>query len=111
MKFFIKYISSNPIVASHFPPITDCICNFLIIIIIRKTYGAFDFCAMAICAIEGTFSMKYDILGVLILKIVVSGIRDRGCSHPNHHHNLLGHVSGKYTLSLWVIWQHLDCKL
>ena len=52
---------------------------------------------MAICATEGTFSVKSDILGVLKFK-VVSGIRNRGFSHPNHHHNLLGHVSGKYTL-------------
>ena len=51
-------------------------------------------------ATDGTFSVKSDIfsLGVLMLEIV-SGIKNRGFSHPNHHHNLLGHVSVKYSLS------------
>ena len=41
--------------------------------------------------------------GVLLLEIV-SGKKNRGFSHPDHHHNLLGHVSRKnamvFTLSL-----------
>ncbi|CAN4079369.1 unnamed protein product [Withania somnifera] len=44
-------------------------------------------------ALEGKFSVKSDVFsfGVLVLEIV-SGIRTRGFSHPDHHHNLIGHV-------------------
>nr|POE76386.1 g-type lectin s-receptor-like serine/threonine-protein kinase [Quercus suber] len=44
-------------------------------------------------AIDGKFSVKSDVfsLGVLMLEIL-SGKKDRGFSHPDHHHNLLGHV-------------------
>ncbi|GAB4841299.1 hypothetical protein Ancab_039695 [Ancistrocladus abbreviatus] len=44
-------------------------------------------------AIDGLFSLKSDIFsfGVLVLEIV-SGKRNRGFSHPDHHHNLLGHA-------------------
>ncbi|KAM3253097.1 G-type lectin S-receptor-like serine/threonine-protein kinase isoform X2 [Capsicum annuum] len=43
-------------------------------------------------ALEGKFSVKSDVFsfGVLVLEIV-SGIRNRGFSHPDHHHNLIGH--------------------
>ncbi|KAL4619365.1 hypothetical protein ACB092_06G074000 [Castanea dentata] len=48
-------------------------------------------------AIDGKFSVKSDIfgLGVLILEIL-SGKKNRGFSHPDHHHNLLGHA--------WLLW-------
>ena len=43
--------------------------------------------------IDGLFSVKSDVFsfGVLMLEIV-SGKRNRGFNHPDHHHNLLGHV-------------------
>ncbi|KAL3344054.1 hypothetical protein AABB24_023474, partial [Solanum stoloniferum] len=42
---------------------------------------------------EGKFSVKSDVFsfGVVILEIL-SGTRNRGFIHPDHHHNLLGHV-------------------
>ena len=45
-------------------------------------------------AIDGKFSVKSDVfsLGVLLLEIT-SGKKNRGFVHPDHHHNLLGHVS------------------
>ncbi|PSR98078.1 G-type lectin S-receptor-like serine/threonine-protein kinase [Actinidia chinensis var. chinensis] len=48
-------------------------------------------------AIDGTFSVKSDVFsfGVLILEMI-SGKRNRGFSHPDHHHNLLGHA--------WLLW-------
>ncbi|XP_021287451.1 G-type lectin S-receptor-like serine/threonine-protein kinase At4g27290 [Herrania umbratica] len=44
-------------------------------------------------AIDGLYSIKSDVFsfGVLVLEIV-SGKRNRGFSHPDHHHNLLGHA-------------------
>ncbi|KAK4360175.1 hypothetical protein RND71_019127 [Anisodus tanguticus] len=44
-------------------------------------------------AAEGKFSVKSDVFsfGVLVLEIV-SGKRNRGFLHPEHNHNLLGHV-------------------
>ncbi|XP_059290560.1 G-type lectin S-receptor-like serine/threonine-protein kinase SD1-1 isoform X2 [Lycium ferocissimum] len=44
-------------------------------------------------AAEGKFSVKSDVFsfGVLVLEII-SGKRNRGFLHPDHHHNLLGHV-------------------
>ena len=47
-------------------------------------------------AIDGLYSIKSDVFsfGVLVLEIV-SGKRNRGFCHPDHHHNLLGHVSVK----------------
>ncbi|EOY12721.1 S-locus lectin protein kinase family protein, putative [Theobroma cacao] len=48
-------------------------------------------------AIDGVFSMKSDVFsfGVLVLEIV-SGKKNRGFSHPDHDHNLLGHA--------WRLW-------
>ncbi|XP_031276354.1 G-type lectin S-receptor-like serine/threonine-protein kinase At4g27290 [Pistacia vera] len=49
-------------------------------------------------AIDGVFSMKSDVFsfGVLVLEIV-SGKKNRGFSHPDHYHNLLGHA--------WILWK------
>ncbi|KAF2285913.1 hypothetical protein GH714_008915 [Hevea brasiliensis] len=48
-------------------------------------------------AFEGTISVKSDVfsLGVLMLEIV-SGKKNKGFHHTDHHHNLLGHA--------WVLW-------
>ena len=52
-------------------------------------------------AIDGRFSVKSDVfnLGVLMLEIV-SGMKNRKFFHLDHHHNLVGHVSGNFSLSL-----------
>ncbi|KAL4597318.1 hypothetical protein ACB092_12G224100 [Castanea dentata] len=49
-------------------------------------------------AIDGRFSVKSDVfsMGVLMLEIV-SAMKIRKFSHPNHHHNLLGHA--------WLLWK------
>ena len=51
--------------------------------------------------------MKSDVfsLGVLMLEIV-SGMKNRNFAHSDHHHNLLGHVSGKLSLSLSLSLPH-----
>ncbi|XP_034678697.1 G-type lectin S-receptor-like serine/threonine-protein kinase At4g27290 isoform X2 [Vitis riparia] len=48
--------------------------------------------------IDGHFSVKSDVFsfGALLLEIV-SGKKNRGFSHPDHHHNLLGHA--------WLLWE------
>ncbi|CAL5405746.1 unnamed protein product [Camellia sinensis] len=53
--------------------------------------------------IDGIFSVKSDVysFGVLVLEIV-SGKRNRGFSHPEHHLNLLGHVSFEQPISICV---------
>ncbi|KAG5255073.1 G-type lectin S-receptor serine/threonine-protein kinase [Salix suchowensis] len=48
-------------------------------------------------AVDGRFSLKSDVFsfGVLVLEII-SGAKNRGFSHPDHYHNLLGHA--------WKLW-------
>ncbi|XP_024160059.1 G-type lectin S-receptor-like serine/threonine-protein kinase At4g27290 [Rosa chinensis] len=48
-------------------------------------------------AIDGHFSVKSDVFsfGVLLLEMV-SGRKNRGFHHPDHHHSLLGHA--------WLLW-------
>ncbi|KAK1583959.1 hypothetical protein Q3G72_028605 [Acer saccharum] len=50
-------------------------------------------------ATDGNFSLKSDVFsfGVLLLEIV-SGKKNRGFRHPDHHLNLLGHA--------WVLWNN-----
>ena len=52
-------------------------------------------------AVDRIFLVKSDVfsLGVLMLEIV-SGMKNRNFFHADHHHNLLGHVSSKFSLSL-----------
>uniref|UniRef100_A0A6M2ETY0 Protein kinase domain-containing protein n=1 Tax=Populus davidiana TaxID=266767 RepID=A0A6M2ETY0_9ROSI len=47
--------------------------------------------------VDGRFSLKSDVFsfGVLVLEII-SGKKNRGFSHPDHCHNLLGHA--------WKLW-------
>jgi serine/threonine protein kinase len=47
-------------------------------------------------AVHGQYSIKSDVfrIGVVVLEIM-SGKKNRGFCHPNHHLNLLGHVSIK----------------
>jgi serine/threonine protein kinase len=47
-------------------------------------------------AVHGQYSIKSDVFsfGVVVLEIV-SGKKNKGFCHPNHHLNLLGHVSIK----------------
>ncbi|MFS7940606.1 putative protein kinase RLK-Pelle-DLSV family [Helianthus anomalus] len=49
-------------------------------------------------AVDGVFSVKSDVFsfGVLVLEIV-SGKKNRGFFHHDHHHNLLGHA--------WLLYQ------
>ena len=53
--------------------------------------------------VDGLFSVKSDVFsyGVLVLEIV-SGKRNRGFFHPDHHHNLLGHVSVEYRMLIYL---------
>jgi hypothetical protein len=56
-------------------------------------------------AVDGLFSIKSDVFsfGVLVLEIV-SAKKNRGFFHPDHSHNLLGHVSIKNDM-------HARCKV
>ncbi|KAI3853134.1 hypothetical protein MKX03_004379 [Papaver bracteatum] len=56
-------------------------------------------------AVDGHFSVKSDVFsfGVLVLEII-SGKKNRGFYHDNHHHNLLGHA--------WILWNEGNpCEL
>ncbi|KAL7250107.1 hypothetical protein ACSBR1_012163 [Camellia fascicularis] len=57
----------------------------------RRVVGTYGYMSPKY-AIEGLFSIKSDVFsfGVLVLEIV-SGKRNRGFYHQNHHLNLLGH--------------------
>ncbi|KAK6134492.1 hypothetical protein DH2020_031774 [Rehmannia glutinosa] len=55
-------------------------------------------------AVDGLFSVKSDVFsfGTLVLEIV-SGKRNRGFSHRDHHLNLLGHVRDRPNMSSVVL--------
>ncbi|KAK3021399.1 hypothetical protein RJ639_046807 [Escallonia herrerae] len=79
------------------------LCGFIIIRIRRKRRE--DLMVIISCsgymspeyAIDGKFSVKSDVFsfGVLLIELV-SGKKNRGFYHPDHHHNLLGHA--------WLLW-------
>jgi serine/threonine protein kinase len=54
-------------------------------------------------AMHGQYSVKSDVFsfGVLVLE-TVSGKKNRGFSHPDHHLNLLGHVSINASKSYYI---------
>ncbi|XWS09907.1 hypothetical protein CRYUN_Cryun39dG0030000 [Craigia yunnanensis] len=58
----------------------------------KKVVGTYGYMSPEY-AIDGLYSIKSDVFsfGVLVLEIV-SGKRNRGFCHPDHHHNLLGHA-------------------
>ncbi|XP_073016128.1 G-type lectin S-receptor-like serine/threonine-protein kinase At4g27290 [Primulina eburnea] len=58
----------------------------------RRVIGTYGYMSPEY-AVDGIFSVKSDVFsfGVLVLEIV-SGKRNRGFSHSDHHLNLLGHV-------------------
>ncbi|GAB4850688.1 hypothetical protein Ancab_039909 [Ancistrocladus abbreviatus] len=58
----------------------------------RRVVGTYGYMSPEY-AMEGQFSVKSDVFsfGVLVLEIV-TGKRNRGFNHPDHSHNLLGHV-------------------
>lgn len=57
-------------------------------------------------AVHGQYSVKSDVFsfGVLVLEIL-SGKKNRGFCHPDHHLNLLGHVSMKKGILLIYIFK------
>ncbi|KAE8674446.1 Serine/threonine kinase [Hibiscus syriacus] len=58
----------------------------------KRVVGTFGYMSPEY-AIDGLYSIKSDVFsfGVLVLEIV-SGKKNRGFSHPDHQHNLLGHA-------------------
>ncbi|GAA0160960.1 transmembrane signal receptor [Lithospermum erythrorhizon] len=62
----------------------------------KRVIGTYGYMAPEY-AVDGKFSVKSDVfsMGVLMLEIV-SGKKNRSFSHPDHHHNLLGHA--------WLLW-------
>ncbi|CAA3028731.1 G-type lectin S-receptor-like serine threonine-kinase At4g27290 isoform X1 [Olea europaea subsp. europaea] len=75
-----------------------------------RVVGTYDYMSLEYAADE-VFSIKSDVFsfGVLVLEIV-SGKRNRGFSHRDHHHNLLGHAWRLYKegRSLELVNAHLD---
>ncbi|KAL8045299.1 hypothetical protein ABFX02_08G104700 [Erythranthe guttata] len=63
----------------------------------RRVVGTYGYMAPEY-AIDGKFSVKSDVfsMGVVILEIV-SGKKNRGFRHQDHHHSLLGHA--------WCMWK------
>ncbi|CAL5335846.1 unnamed protein product [Camellia sinensis] len=63
----------------------------------KKVVGTYGYMSPEY-AIEGLFSIKSDVFsfGVMVLE-TVSGKRNRGFYHPNHHLNLLGHA--------WILYK------
>ncbi|PIN13313.1 Serine/threonine protein kinase [Handroanthus impetiginosus] len=63
----------------------------------KRVIGTYGYMAPEY-AFDGKFSVKSDIfsIGVILLEIV-SGKKNRGFSHCNHHHSLLGHA--------WLLWK------
>ncbi|CAN4123797.1 unnamed protein product [Withania somnifera] len=59
-------------------------------------------------AAEGKFSVKSNVFsfGVVVLEIL-SRKRNRGFLHPDHHHNILGHILFKEDMVMEVIDTHL----
>ncbi|GLT83436.1 hypothetical protein SLE2022_017260 [Rubroshorea leprosula] len=62
----------------------------------NKVVGTYGYMSLEY-AVDGIFSVKSDVFsfGVLVLEMV-TGKRNRGFSHPDHDHNLLGHA--------WILW-------
>ncbi|KAL5548109.1 hypothetical protein UlMin_003340 [Ulmus minor] len=63
----------------------------------KKVVGTYGYMSPEY-AIDGKFSVKSDVFsfGVVLLEMI-SGKRNRGFSHSDHHHNLLGHA--------WLLWK------
>ena len=61
-----------------------------------KLYASFSGYISPEYAVDGKFSVKSDVFsfGVVLLEIV-SGKKNRSFNHPDHRHNLLGHVRTK----------------
>ena len=59
-------------------------------------------------AVDGFFSVKSDVysFGVLVLEFV-SGMKNRGFIHQDHHHNLLGHVSYQFLYNVMFMCARL----
>ncbi|PIN27217.1 Serine/threonine protein kinase [Handroanthus impetiginosus] len=76
----------------------------------RRVVGTFGYMSPEY-AVDGNFSVKSDVFSfeVLVLEII-SGTRNRGFFHPDHHHNLIGHawILHKEGRSLELIDTHLS---
>lgn len=58
--------------------------------------------------IDGLFSIKSDVysFGVLVLEIV-AGKKNRCFDHPDHSHNLVGHVSANEYIIITILCYRL----